>query len=475
MDDLARKASELSAAYPVEGTAHLSSTTRALIISYRARQILPPAQGKQFTWEHLVRLLAARFLVMRGWNRDAVAKRLQEWSTEYLAANLNEIAAETSTSVTASNSESDDIRHLEQVTVAVRLLAAGIVEQFGHARRGEVVVQDASMSPLLAQAMLLFAGIFLEEGRDNLLGSVHELLVRCQQPLSSATFGLDLFSHRSFPYQGMVLIDPDRRIPTLDCTELAQQSSSELDLREQLAFDALRSVSEQFVGRQEEAYSKLRLWIAEHPVTTATEMRLFERENNLQLAASFLSGCYEPVGPRHFVNGELHLCSACGVPMRRSCGAPRFYACTIHQCSEFDAPVESVAKEVTSETVIARAHILLYWIAPGLDESAVYRHALKLGLLPRAYPGRDACDISFDGDTVGVDVKSYSNPYVLVDKLNKSSLGGLGLYSTRIIAINDQVLTRFYGYLDILRQRYSGPAVRFMSVRELMKSLEVPF
>jgi hypothetical protein len=473
MDDLARKASELSAACPVEGTVHLPSSTRALIISYRSRQILPPAHGKQFTWEHLVRLLSARFLVMRGWNRDAVAQRLQECSTEYLAANLNEIAKETG--LDPSKSESDGAKRLEEITVAVRLLASGIVEQFGHVRRGEVVVQDASMSALLAQAMLLFAGIFLEAGRENVLGSVHELLVRCQQPLSSTTFGLDLFSHRSFPYEGMVLIDPDRRIPTLDCAELAQQSSSELDLREQLAFDALRSVSEQFVGRQEEAYSLLRLWIAEHPVTTVTKMRLFEREKNLQLADSFLSSCYEPVGPRHLINGELHLCSACGVPMRRFRGAPRFYACTIHQCAKFDVPVESVGREVTSETLVASAHILLYWVAPGLDESAVYRHALKLGLIPRAYPGRDACDISFDGDTVGVDVKSYSNPYVLVDKLNKSSLGGLGLYSTRIIAINDQVLIRFYGYLDILRQRYSGPVVRFMSVRELMKSLEMPF
>jgi hypothetical protein len=274
----------------------------------------------------------------------------------------------------------------------------------------------------------------------------------------------------------MVLIDPDRRIPTLDCAELARQSSSELDLREQLAFDALRSASEQLVGRQDEAYSTLRLWITEHPVTTVAEMRSFERENGLQMAASFLSRCYEPVSPRHLINGELHLCSTCGVPMRRSQGAPRLFSCTIHQCPKFDVPMDSVGRDVSPETLIACAHILLYWVGPGLDESAVYRRALKLGLLPRAYPGRDACDISLEGDTVGVDVKSYSNPYVLADKLNKSSLGGLALYSTRIVAINNQVLTRFHGYLDVLRQRYSGSLpVRFMSVRELMKSLEVPF
>lgn len=473
MDELARKASALSAAYPVEENVHLPDSTRALVISYRARKIIPPAQGKQFIWEHLVRLLAARYLVMCGWSRDAVAQRLQERSADYLASNLTDLSI-TQAPVQPDN-EDDEAQFVEQANIVVQLLACGVVQQFAHVRRGEVLVQDVSMSQLLAQAMLLLAGLFLKAGQDNVFGSVHELLVCCQKPLTSETLGLEIFSHPAFLYKGLVLIDPDRRIPTLDCAELARQSSSELDLREQLAFEALRSASEQVAGRQDEAYSNLRLWITEHPVTSVAQMRSFAREEHLQVATNFLLACYEPVNPRHLINGELHVCSTCGAPMRRSQGVSSLFACTIPQCARFDVPVDSVAHDVGPETLIARAHILLYWVGPGLDESAIYRRAQKLGLAPRAYPGRDACDISLDGDTVGVDVKSYSNPYVLAAKLN-TSLGGLALYPTRIVAINDKVLVRFHGYLDILRNRYNGPLpVRFMPVRELMKTMEIPF
>jgi hypothetical protein len=474
MDDLAHKSSELSNTCPVAGNEHLPQSTRALIISYRARQILPSAHGKLFVWDHLVRLLCARFLIMHGWNRGRVAERLSAWTTEFLAAHIGDIDAFSSSG--PDTNDMADAELLEQAQIAVALLAAGIVEQFRQVKRGGVLVQDASMSSRLSDAMLLLASIFLSRGRDNVLGSVHELLVRCQQPLSSDNLGLEVFSHPSFAYTGLVLIDPDQRLPTLDCAELARQASSELDLREQLAFDDLRNISEQFVGREEDAYSILRLWTVEHPVTTVAGMRSFLQDNGLQLAASFLSTCYEPVGPRHLVSGELHLCSHCGAPMRRSHGAPDLYACSISQCARFDRPVESVAFEFNDETLVAKTHILLYWIAPGLDEAAVYRRALQLGLTARAYPGRDACDVSLDGDTVGIDIKSYASPYVLASALNRSVGGNLAFYSTRIVAINDQVLVRSHGYLDAVRRYYRGALpLRFMSVRELTKSLEVPF
>ncbi|GAB3464448.1 hypothetical protein GCM10027321_28320 [Massilia terrae] len=473
MDELVRKATQLSLNFPIDNDVYLPESTRTVVMSYRARGILPPADRKRFTWDHLVRLLAARYLVTQGWKREDVAERFKEHSTDYLAKHLPELA--TSAVQAKPRIDATELQRVEMATIAVQLLAAGIVEQFGHAKRGAVLVQDDSMSQRLTQAMLLLAALFLQEGQDNPLGSVHQLLALSRSPLTSATFGLAVFDYRDFPYAGLLLLDPDRRIPTLDCAELARQSSSELDLREQLAFDALRSASEQLVGRQDEAYADLRLWITEHPVTTTAQLRDFVRETNLQAALGFLLSCYEPVGPRHLIHGQLHLCSACGVPMRRSPSVESLVACTIVQCSRFDKPVESIAHPTGPETLIARPHVLLYWVAPGLDEVALYRKAQKFGLSPRPYPDRDACDISLDGGAVGVDVKSYANPFVLAAALT-ANVGGLASYPTRIIAINDQALARFHGYLDIVRQRYSGPLpLRFMSVHELMKSLESPF
>lgn len=473
MDELAEKASMLCREYAVVDGIHLPETTRAVIINYRTCHILPPAAGKLFSWEHLVRLLSARYLLAQGWKRNEVALHLRGQPAEYLATHLG--ASPSGPETCGRVTDAVTARQLEQASLAISLLAAGIVEEYARARCGKVLVHDSGLSAPLVQALHMFAGLFLERGQDNALGSVHDLLARCQQPLTEASFGLDLFSHPDFPYKGLVLIDPDHRIPTLDCSELAGQGSSELDLREQLAFKALREASGQFVEREADVYSALRLWIVEHPVTTRDALRAFMREEGLQLAASFLSACYEPLGPQHLVGGELHLCQACGAPMRRSLGVPHLYACAIRQCRKFDTPVRSVARTVGTDMIVATAAIVLYWVGPGLDEAAIYRHAIKYRCQARVYPDQDTCDISLDGDAIGIDVKSHANPHVLIARLNRSS-GGLAFYPKRIVAINDRALARWHGYLEVLTQGYTGPvALQFMSVRELMKSMEIPF
>jgi hypothetical protein len=76
---------------------------------------------------------------------------------------------------------------------------------------------------------------------------------------------------------------------------------------------------------------------------------------------------------------------------------------------------------------------------------------------------------------MGVDVKSYASPFILADRLNRSTQG-LSIYRRQIVAINDQAIARFSGYLDVLRRQYTGNSpLEFMSVRELMKTLEQPF
>jgi hypothetical protein len=57
-----------------------------------------------------------------------------------------------------------------------------------------------------------------------------------------------------FAYRDITLLDRDRRIPTLDCIEMEKQAHSELALREQRGFEALRNASEQVIGRQDDAY-----------------------------------------------------------------------------------------------------------------------------------------------------------------------------------------------------------------------------
>ncbi|MGO0792306.1 restriction endonuclease-related protein [Herbaspirillum seropedicae] len=363
----------------------------------------------------------------------------------------------------------------EEAVSAARMLATGVCSQYRLARSGIPTVHDVTMSGPLAQALMLLASLYISAGKEDHGGSVHEILQRCRQPLGRNDWNLPAFADPTFPYHGITLLDPDRRIPTLDCVEMARQTQSELDLREQLAFESLRSTSEQFIGRQEQAYTDLRLWVTETPITSVQDMQNFERSKNLQLAASFLSSCYEAVQPHHLVDGKLYVCESCGTPMRRASGDKHLLACRTPQCKSYDRPLETLPRQFGDNTLIAKPAILTYWIGPGLDELTLYRAATANEYEVRLYPAKDACDLSLDGRNIGIDVKSYASPFILADRLNRSAQG-LAIYSRRIVAINDQAISRFSGYLEVLRRQYTGDlTLEFISVRELLKTLERPF
>ena len=69
----------------------------------------------------------------------------------------------------------------ENAAVATQLLAVGIVQQYQSIREGAVLVHDATMSPLLSQAMLLLASFYVSAGKEDTIGAVHALLDRCRR------------------------------------------------------------------------------------------------------------------------------------------------------------------------------------------------------------------------------------------------------------------------------------------------------
>lgn len=476
MSDLAAIATALCATHPIIPGVFVPATTRSLVISYRSLRILSPAAGKKFRWEHLVQLISARYLGALGTKREEIARRLKGVSADSLLQHFGSLENLPTGSIAQSDPPPSSNGQVEEAILATRLLAAGLVAQFRSARAGSAVVHDATLEPLLSQAMLMFAGQSLREARDpGCLGSTHDLLVQCGQPIASDTWGLDVLGDPGYPYRGLTLLDPHQRIPTLDCVELASQTQSELDLRESMAFEGLRAICEQFVGKPDVAYTDLRFWVAQHPTTTVQEMRGFERSHDLQLAENFLSGCYEQVQPYHLASGKLYLCKRCKVPMRRARALSPLLACAMPQCSQFERPVEALPQIWNADVVVAKAHILAYWIGPAIDEIALYRAAVAQELAPKMYPGRDACDLAIDNDQVGIDVKSNASPFVLAASLNKS-VHGLALYARRIVAVNDQAISRVSGYLEILRREYVGAvALEFMSVRDVIRALERPF
>lgn len=457
LDELVQVSSQLLLAKGAWGDRPLRAPTRSLVVDYRTNGLVSPAIGKQYQWLHLTQLVVGCVLVQLGLPRKAAAKRLQSLTSDQIIGLLDSFDEEQSTTPPALTSTSVDDGLAQRLAhEAVHVLAAGLVHHFRQARAGEALEHGVKLSAWLRGALSRFASLYLISGLPVQNDGVHELVSRSRQPLREREWGLPVFDSPTFRFHGIRLLDANTRLPTIECLDLARQITSELDLQEQQAFSQLNSVCDQFASRGNEVYAALREFIVRHPVTSTAEQRRFLEGRNMQLAAPFLASCYEPVQPHHMVGGVLYRCSTCGSPMVASI-IDSHIACATRQCKGFDTPTMRVSavQAPSRESLVAKAHILVYWCAPGQDEISLFDTAVAVppGLSATLYPARDKCDLALDGDTVGIDVKSHSNPFVLAESLNRG-LGGLELFPTKIIAVNDQALSRFPDYINILRREF---------------------
>ncbi|MEC3768776.1 restriction endonuclease-related protein [Cupriavidus sp. SS-3] len=367
----------------------------------------------------------------------------------------------------------DQERALALVHETVCLLAVGLVDHFQRARSGRLLVHDAELSPALLAAMSRMASLHVMFGMPVRSDGAHTIVAQCRHALRARDWGIPVFDAPGCRFHGIRLLDALTCLPTIECMDLARQAGSEIDLDEQQAFAQLHSVCDQFGTRGSDVYSTLREFITRHPISSAAEIRRFLSTRSLQLAAPFLAACYESVQPHHLVKGVVLRCATCGAPTGNSV-VEGHVCCTVRQCSAFDVPVpfQSVRQVPIQDALIAKPHILVYWCGPGQDEIALYDTAAANppGLVATLYPARDKCDVSLDNNAIGIDVKSHANPFLLADTLNRS-VGGLDLFPKKIIAINDQALSRFPGYLEILRRECNRTDIEFVAVSALRRKL----
>lgn len=447
----------------------LRPPSRPLVVNYRSIGLVSPAVRKRYQWRHLVQLTVGCILVQVGHPRSAVAKRFQALGSDEVLSLLdaNEPMAQPVTPTPQI-----DPQWVERAAHEfVLMLAAGLVAQFKLAHAGQPLAHGPGLTPWLVGAMRRLAGLHVSFGQPVQHDGAHTLIAQARRPLRSVDWGLAIFDGPSFRFNGVRLLDSVTSMPTLDCIDIAQQIVSELDMKEQQAFDDLNAVCDQFGSRADEVYSALREYIVRHPVTHAGEFRRYLEARSMQLAMPFLASSYAPVQPHHLVRGTFHRCPSCATPMSE-CSIKGHVACAMRQCKSFDAPVPATGVQLatTPETLVAKPHILMYWCGPGLDEVSLYDTAIGASIPAVLYPARDKCDLSTDGDRVGIDVKSHANPFVLATTLNRS-IGGLELFSKKIIAVNDQAISRFPDYLDIARRECERSDVEITSVSALRRKL----
>jgi len=444
----------------------LHPPTLAQVVDYRRVGILSPAIGKSFHWRHIVELTVGCILVRFRHKRSEIAIHFPDLEINEIIAllqhDLNEPINWASTTVA-------ETELLVSAHEAVRLLAAGIVAQHKLAKSGEPLKHDNTLSPYMRSALFRMSALYVLCGKEVEYDGIHALIARCSSPLQSSTWGLSLFNSPNFRFHDIRLLDASIRLPSLECLAIAKQFNSELDMLEQQAFAQLNSCCDQFMLRSDEAYSLIREFIVRHPVTTEADRRSFIEQNNLQLAATFLAQCYEAAQPHHLVSGILTSCDECCFPHQRS-NLDGYLCCPNKLCKKYDCPrgPDEVQHLTIGDALIARPHILLYWCGPGVDEVEIYDAAI--GLESQLYPARDSCDVSAYSHSLGIDVKSHSNPFILADALSLD-IGRLDLYQRKIVAVNDQAISRFPDYLSLLKQECRRKDLEFYSVSALIKKL----
>lgn len=451
---------------------------------YRSKGILDAAIGKKYGYLHILQCLLARKLSYEGWKIMQMAQTIPSLDNSQLLFYLehsvsfeelfkhntqSDFSSDNGNDKKANNNDLSVTTKLSLPKLAIHLLAQGIIEQYKLINKGNIV-EGSRLPDTLKQAMGLLGRLCIQEGVEDHSASVHALLQRCTLPLSDAQWGLDVLADSHFPYRDVILIDPDHRCPTQECIELTIPSSEE-DVREKYSFNNLWQICETFGGRRHEVYRLLRQYTATHLIVEQEEIITFLRTNNLTGADSFLrQECYKPLDDSYLIENQLFLCPHCHSPLKEV--QYKLGVCTIRQCRSYYKHIAlENGVEPNPSYLILRPHLRTFWFGPAIDELKVYQTCLDNNLEAELYPDSDRCDIAIDGKDIGIDVKSYSSPNLLGEKLT-ASIGGLEDYNRKIVAVSDSVTKHNPHYMETLKYSYKGKiTIEFMKVSKLLKWL----
>jgi hypothetical protein len=300
-------------------------------------------------------------------------------------------------------------------------------------------------------------------GMSDVGAEIHVLLEQCMQPLGHwlpipeiADEGLNLVR----------LIDPQERLPTVECEELASGFAGLAGLLEERIFESLKeALGKQTDTEADRLYSDIREYVVRHPVVGREELSKFCGALPTQLWHCVQHRFYEPVagGPA----GRVTVCVSCGNTLREAAGG---YLCTTQACmaSQSSKPGDEV--EVATVLRLRKA-LRQYWLEPGFDEIRLYDKLRSAGLPARLYPHSDRVDIDLGDDTsVGIDLKAYASPELLGKRI-KERPGGLLHYEVRLLVIPDWLVRRTPGYLERLRAALESSPVRCLCASDAEREL----
>jgi hypothetical protein len=414
---------------------------------WRTKGVMSASGTRSFTGRQLLEAVAVLNLQGRGWSLAAIGDLLPRLDS---AAVANRLSGDSDWGEGGNASGSRHTRAANFVELAAVLLAQGALKLYDRVLpRREIVRQDDMLPTELHQAMCLIGRLYIEEGKPDRAGCVHDLLDRARLPL--ADWDLEAFRRDSFRFRDALLIDPDLRVPTQDALAVATSGGWGMDdIIESQLHARLRELVDRLGPTRNAAYTSVREFVARRSLASESEIRDWFEDRKISAIQGIVDDLYDHVPECWLISGRANRCAWCGTLLKPHPDVKRFPdgKCPLRQCSSKREPRAGERLD-PSGLLVCRPQVLMYWTNPAIDELEVFDAAEKAGLDAELYPEGDRCDVSIGKDRVGIDVKCYTSPVSLAVRLNKG-IGGLAGYRKRILAVPDSLIGR-PGYLDILK------------------------
>ncbi|MBD2729514.1 hypothetical protein H6G96_25155 [Nostoc sp. FACHB-892] len=458
--------------------------------SWRTKQLLSQPKGQEFGFRQILEGLATALLLKKGWTLAAITQVLPSFPDDTLEMQIlaegqgqdpTWLPAITATALPLPTGHRPAMDLAED---AVVLLAQGIIRQYERVLPGQQIVrqEDSTLPPELYQAMCKLGRLYIEEGQSDRAACVHTVLDNARYPLSSNLWGLGIFNKSDFRFSNATIIDPDLRVPTSDCAEIANLSGGfgENNVIEHRLYTELCDATQRLGGRrQHKAYTALREFFGRYSLIGQRQLLDYLVEKDLTpLQGMIIDRFFDLVPDIWLIDGLANCCAYCGTLMRPHPNNKLFAqgCCPIRQCIGHELPKVSEKLDPNEDILrIAKPQILTYWTGPAIDELAIFDTAKENGLDAELYPESDLCDIAINERAIGIDAKSYTSPVTLALRLNRS-IGGLIYYRRRVLAVSDRLIEDNPSYISTLKStldKKGDPAsLEIMSVSSVIEFLK---
>lgn len=208
-------------------------------------------------------------------------------------------------------------------------------------------------------------------------------------------------------------------------------------------------------------YTKFRRFIVEHPVLSNQE--LVEAKGNFGLGiglSDLLEECYEIAPLCYQLQGNFYACPYCyaltAVDGEQVIANPNCNRCP---------PGRRLKKKIKidDDSLKLKRGIERFWFYPGRAEIRLYQKLTELGLQVELYPACDRYDLRVtfaDGKVWALDLKDYSNPYLLVKRLGDEPIPITPPWDEAYIVIPNERKKERPAYLKELKSRWRWQEVK---------------